>query len=186
MLQAPLCWGPRWCVMYMSLSQAVQLHTRPRLTAITMRLLRRVVSIEVITMKSSIALSLSAAMIIAGCASTLSKLSGPDANLNYAEYAGEPVSSFWMSSVHGWAAVSGTEIFVRSSHDKAYLVTVAGYCPNLQFATTIGFTSAADQVDRFSKVIFGDERCLIQQIRSVDMARLNADRRALRERSSAK
>ena len=141
---------------------------------------------KVSTMKTSIVLSLSAAMTIAGCASTLSKLKGPDANLNYAEYAGEPVSSFWMSNVDGWAAVSDTEIFVRSRQSKAYLVTVAGYCPNLQFATTIGFTSSADQVDRFSKVIFGDERCLIQQIRSVDMVRLNADRKALRERAVAK
>ena len=88
----------------------------------------------------TIVLSLSTAMTIAGCASTLSKLNGPDANLNYAEYAGDPVSSFWMSSVDGWAAVSDTEIFVRSRHSQAYLVTVAGYCPNLQFATTIGFT----------------------------------------------
>lgn len=134
-------------------------------------------------MKPFITAALFTAVLLAGCANTIAKLKGPDANLNYADYAGEPIQSFWMSRVDGWASISDREIVVRSDIKKAYLVKVAGFCPDLKFAATIGITSSADQVDRFSKVVVGHDQCLISEIRPIDMARMNADRKALREQA---
>ena len=119
------------------------------------------------------------AALLAGCASTLAKLSGP--KLNYSEYAGEPVKSFYMSNFDGWSAVSRDQLVVWSGMNKAYLLTVTGYCPDLQFAHAIAVTSTANTVDKFEKVIVGRDRCLISEIRPVDVKQMKEDRKILRE-----
>jgi hypothetical protein len=136
-------------------------------------------------MKTSIASRLSigsilaAAVLLTGCASTLAKMNGP--RLNYAEYAGEPVKSFYMSNFDGWSAVSKDQLVVWSGLNKAYLLTITGYCPDLQFANAIAVTSTGNTVDRFEKVIVGRDRCLINEIRPIDVKQMKADRKILRE-----
>ena len=84
-------------------------------------------------MKTSVLTSLvAAAAMLTGCAS------GP--KLNYNEYAGEPVKSFYMSNFDGWSAVSKDQLVVWAGMNKAYLLNVEGYCPDLQFAHTIAVT----------------------------------------------
>ncbi len=51
-------------------------------------------------MKISLVATVIAAASLAGCASTLAKLNGP--KLDYTEYAGEPVKSFYMNDFDGW------------------------------------------------------------------------------------
>jgi hypothetical protein len=65
--------------------------------------------------------------------------------------------------------------------NKAYLLTVTGYCPDLQFANAIAVTSTGNTVDRFEKVIVGRDRCFINEIRPLDTKQLKADRKLLRE-----
>jgi hypothetical protein len=65
--------------------------------------------------------------------------------------------------------------------NKAYLINVTGYCPDLQFANTIAVTSTGSTVDRFEKVLVGRDRCLINEIRPLDTKQLKADRKLLRE-----
>jgi hypothetical protein len=114
-----------------------------------------------------------AAGLLAGCAT------GP--KLNYAEYAGEPVKSFYLGSLDGWNAVSRDQIVVWSSFNKAYLLKIAGYCPDLEFANAIAITSTGNTVDKFEKVLVGRDRCLINEIRPLDTKQMKADRKLLRE-----
>jgi hypothetical protein len=126
-------------------------------------------------MKTSILTSLAvvAAALLTGCAT------GP--KLNYSEYAGEPVKSFYMSNFDGWSAVSRDQVVVWAGMNKAYLLTVTGYCPDLQFANTIAVTSTANTVDKFEKVIVGRDRCLIREIRPLDVKQMKEDRKIMRE-----
>ena len=114
-----------------------------------------------------------AAVLFAGCAS--------DPKLNYSEYAGEPVQSFYMPELDGWTSVSKDQLVVWTSHNKAYLISVTGYCPDLQFAHAIGVTSTGNSVDKFEKVIVGRDRCLIDTIRPLDVKQMKEDRKLLRE-----
>ena len=125
-------------------------------------------------MKTSVLASLAvAAALLTGCAT------GP--KLNYSEYAGEPVKSFYMSNFDGWSAVSRDQLVVYAGLNKAYLLKVEGYCPDLQFANTIAVTSTANTVDKFEKVIVGRDRCLIREIRPLDVKQMKEDRKIIRE-----
>jgi hypothetical protein len=124
-------------------------------------------------MKKSLFVSALAAATLAGCAT------GP--KLNYAEYAGEPVKSFYIGNFDGWNAISKDQLVVWSSFNKAYLLKIAGYCPDLQFAQAIAITSTGNTVDKFEKVIVGRDRCLINEIRPLDTKQMKADRKLLRE-----
>jgi hypothetical protein len=124
-------------------------------------------------MKKSLFVSALVAASLAGCAT------GPQ--LNYAEYAGEPVKSFYLGNFDGWNAISRDQLVVWSSFNKAYLLKIAGYCPDLQFANAIAITSTGSTVDKFEKVIVGRDRCLINEIRPLDTKQMKEDRKLLRE-----
>ena len=113
------------------------------------------------------------AALFAGCAT------GPQ--LDYTDYAGEPVKSFYMSNFDGWNVVSKDQLVVWSGMNKAYLLKVTGYCPDLQYANAIAVTSTANTVDRFEKVIVGRDRCFINEIRPLDTKQMKEDRKLLRE-----
>jgi hypothetical protein len=130
-------------------------------------------------MKTSLVMIAAAAMVLAGCAS-LKK-----SQLDYHEYTGEPIKSFYMSNFDGWAPVSKDELVVWSGINKAYMLKVTGYCPDLQFAHAIAVTSTANTVDKFEKVIVGRDRCFIQEIRPVDVKQMKADRKLMREQQKA-
>jgi hypothetical protein len=118
-------------------------------------------------------LVIAAAALLAGCAT------GP--KLDYTDYAGEPVKSFYMSNFDGWNVISKDQLVVWSGMNKAYLLKVTGYCPDLQYANAIAVTSTANTVDRFEKVIVGRDRCFINEIRPLDTKQLKEDRKLLRE-----
>ena len=124
-------------------------------------------------MKPMMILSVAATATLAGCAS------GP--KLNYTEYAGEPVKSFYMGNFDGWSAVSKDQLVVHAGLNKSYLLTVTGYCPDLMFANTIAVTSTANTVDKFEKVLVGRDRCLISEIRPIDVKQMKADRKLIRD-----
>jgi hypothetical protein len=115
------------------------------------------------------------------CAAALLTACATGPKLNYSEYAGEPVKSFYMSDFDGWSAVSRDQVVVWAGLNKAYLLSIDGYCPDLQFANTIAVTSTANTVDKFEKVIVGRDRCLIREIRPIDVKQMKEDRKVLRE-----
>jgi len=114
-----------------------------------------------------------AAALLTGCAT------GP--KLNYNEYAGEPVKSFYMSNFDGWSVVSKDQLVVWAGLNKAYLLKIEGYCPDLQFANAIAVTSTGNTVDKFEKVLVGRDRCLINEIRPIDVKQMKADRKIMRD-----
>jgi hypothetical protein len=120
-----------------------------------------------------------AAALLTGCAVLSGCATGP--KLNYSEYAGEPVKSFYMSNFDGWSAVSKDQLVVWAGMNKAYLLKIEGYCPDLQFANAIAVTSTANTVDKFEKVIVGRDRCLINEIRPLDVKQLKEDRKIIRD-----
>ena len=126
-------------------------------------------------MKTSLITTLAAAALLAGCSS------GP--KLKYTEYAGEPVKSFYMGTMDGWSPVSKDQLVVWTGINKAYLLTVTGYCPDLQFVNTVAVTSTASTVDKFEKVIVGRDRCFIKEIRPIDTKQMKEDRKLLREQT---
>ena len=127
-------------------------------------------------MKNSVLASFSAL-----CAAALLTACATGPKLNYSEYAGQPVKSFYMSNFDGWSAVSKDQVVVWAGLNKAYLLSIDGYCPDLQFANTIAVTSTANTVDKFEKVIVGRDRCLIREIRPLDVKQMKEDRKILRD-----
>jgi hypothetical protein len=121
--------------------------------------------------------SLALVLTLTACASTLKK-----DELKYQDYAGEPISSFWMPRQDGWSRVDDTHIVIRTQINKEYLLTITGFCPDLNFAEAIGVTSTGNTVDLFEKVIVGKDKCMIREIRPIDSARMKADRKALAEK----
>ncbi|HEX2584088.1 MAG TPA: DUF6491 family protein [Steroidobacteraceae bacterium] len=122
----------------------------------------------------------SIAFVLAACASLKNK-----DELNYQDYAGAPISSFWMPQLDGWTAVDDKLLVVRTQLNKEYLLKLAGFCPNLRFATAVGVTSSAGTVDRFEKVVVEKDTCMITEIRPIDSARMKADRKALKAKRPA-
>jgi len=124
-------------------------------------------------MKTSLVSTVLAAALLAGCANT--------PKLDYTDYVGEPVKSFYMPNFDGWTPVSKDQLVVWAGINEAYLLTVSGYCPDLKFANTIAVTSTANTVDKFEKVIVGRDQCFIKEIRPVDTKQMKADRKVLLE-----
>ena len=111
--------------------------------------------------------------LLAGCATS--------PKLDYTDYAGEPVKSFYMANFDGWTVLSKDQLVVWTGLNKAYMITVTGYCPDLQFVNAIAVTSTGNTVDKFEKVIVGRDRCFINEIRPLDTKQMKADRKLLRE-----
>jgi uncharacterized protein DUF6491 len=130
-------------------------------------------------MRYSLVATVVAVALLAGCASTLKMFNAP--KLDYREYAGEPVKSFYLNDFDGWSPVSKDQLVVWSGINKAYLLRVTGYCPDLQYANAVAVTSTANTVDKFEKVIVGRDRCLISEIRPIDTQRMKEDRKILNE-----
>jgi uncharacterized protein DUF6491 len=124
-------------------------------------------------MKTPLVATLFAATLLAGCAN--------NPKLDYSDYVGEPVKSFYMPNFDGWTPVSKDQLVVWTGINEAYLLTVTGYCPDLKFANTIAVTSTANTVDKFEKVLVGRDRCFIKEIRPVDTKQMKADRKVLLE-----
>ena len=135
-------------------------------------------------MKTSLVVMVAAAALLAGCASTLKKLAGP--KLDYREYAGEPVKSFYLRPYdQGWSPVSKDQVVVWAGINEAYLIKVSGYCPDLMFANAIAVTNSGGTVDKFEKIIVGRDRCFIEEIRPIDTKQMKEDRKILNEQTKA-
>ncbi len=130
-------------------------------------------------MRYTLVATVVAAALLTGCASTLKLFNAP--KLDYREYAGEPIKSFYMNDFDGWSPVSKDQLVVWSGINKAYLLRVTGYCPDLQYANAVAVTSTANTVDKFEKVIVGRDRCFISEIRPIDTQRMKEDRKILND-----
>ncbi|GLQ99625.1 DUF6491 family protein [Dyella mobilis] len=102
----------------------------------------------------------------------------------YNASAGAPVQSFRLilSGFYSWEPLSDTQLVIYTQPTRAYLLDVWP-CTNLTFASGIGLTSFANQVQVGFDQIFtgrGYVPCRIKQIRPVDLAQLKVEKEAQR------
>jgi hypothetical protein len=73
----------------------------------------------------------------------------------YRAHAGDPVSSFQFSGrLWGWRAVGDGALAVWPRSNQGFLIELAGRCPDLPFAHSIGLTSSVGRVSvGFDRVI---------------------------------
>jgi hypothetical protein len=121
-------------------------------------------------MKTRFAVALLPLLALTACAAFKNRESDAETLARYVDYAGAPIDSFsLLGGVDGWESLGDNRLVVRTGVNKAYLLTVAQPCLNLDFATSIGLTSTGSTVSRgFDSVRFGNERCQITDIRPVD------------------
>lgn len=99
----------------------------------------------------------------------------------YLPYAGPPVERFNFFRLDSWQSVGPLEVIIWSDAFTAYLVRVREPCTGLQFTNRIGVTSTVGTISRLESLVLRDhERCLIDEIRPIDLKQMKADRAAER------
>jgi len=92
----------------------------------------------------------------------------------YAAATGEPVRSFRFLNLYSWEPLGNSQLVVYTRSNEAWLLTVSGPCPDLDFTSVIGLTSNMHEVSTgFDKVLTGRTfACFLSQIRPVYVAKL--------------
>lgn len=116
--------------------------------------------------------------LLAACAGGLARKDDA-AQFRYKDYAGAPVDTVdSMGRVTGWTAVSRNELVIWTGVHEAWLLKVWDTCRDLDFANNIAVSRSGSKITRFDKVLVGDQRCQISEIRPVDVKQMKADRAA--------
>ncbi len=118
------------------------------------------------------------ALLLAGCAGGVDRLTGETPLERYSSYAGTPVDRFTAFNVTGWTALSDSQLVLWTGVNEAWLVTVWNGCRDLQFANRIRVAHTGSSITRFDQIIVGRDRCPISEIRPVDVRQMRADRAA--------
>lgn len=127
-------------------------------------------------MKRILALTLMT-FVATACASGLQRSKGDEVLAQYDGYVGEPIRNFSAMSTRSWQPVSRDQLILWTDMNNAYLITVAGSCPDLQFVNSVSVTSTASTISNFDLVRVGRDRCPIKEIRPIDIRRMKADRK---------
>lgn len=73
-----------------------------------------------------------------------------------------------LGGVRDWQVESSRALLVESANGRWYRATLMGPCPELRFHNALGFvTDSTHQLDRFSSVIAGGERCWFKSFERV-------------------
>ncbi len=114
----------------------------------------------------------------AACAGGLARKDDA-AQFRYQDYAGDPVDTVdTMGRVTGWSSVSRTQLVIWTGLNEAWLLKVWDSCRDLTFADSIAVSRSGSKITKFDKVLVGEERCQISEIRPVDVKQMKADRAA--------
>lgn len=127
--------------------------------------------------------SVAAALVLAACSSVPYAQRAAQRQAAYVAAAGAPVNHFNFFSLYSWEPLGDHQLAVYTHPNRAWLLDVSR-CPNLEFAQTIGLSSAVNQVSvRFDKVFAGGgyPPCWISQIRPIDVAKLRVAQQAQRK-----
>lgn len=131
-------------------------------------------------MNTRLVVALLPLLALTACAAFKNRESDAEQLARYQDYAGEPVDSFSvLGGIDSWQSLGRNRLLVRTGVNKAYLLTVAEPCIDLEFANAIDLTSTGSTVSRgFDSVRVGRERCQITDIRPVDYQAAREARRA--------
>jgi hypothetical protein len=124
-----------------------------------------------------------AAFIISACSGIPRRASDQEDLARYLQYAGEPVDSVsYLGRYDGWRALGRDNLVLFMGPTEAYLLTVAGPCNDLPFATRVAIKSRGPTLSRGDAVIIGrGQRCLITELRPIDYRRMKQDARKASE-----
>lgn len=121
-----------------------------------------------------------AAMMAAACAtgSGLERSKGDQILERYDGYIGEPIRGFTAFRQQSWQPVSRNQLILWTSINDAYLLTIAGSCPDLMFTNAVSVSSTASEISTLEQVIVRGDRCPIQKIQPIDVRQWRKDRDA--------
>lgn len=127
---------------------------------------------------------------LAGCATHPAQRDA-DRRALYGAYAGAPVDGFrYYGSISGWTPLGDEALAVWSRPGEAWLLELAGPCPDLDYARAITLTNTFGKVSaRFDKVLVLDRNaidipCVIRQIRPLDVKAIRQAERDARAQAS--
>jgi hypothetical protein len=88
----------------------------------------------------------------------------------FERYAADPVAEFTMFNLWKWQVVDRDRLVVWSTINDAYLIRVEKSCNNLDWTHGLSLTQRMRQkvAQKFDYVVFGDQRCKIEDIRPID------------------
>jgi len=88
----------------------------------------------------------------------------------YKQYAGAPIDEFPMFRMWKWQVVGPERIVIWSTINDAYLVRVEKPCVRLEWTHAVVVTQKMRQKvsKKFDYVVFGNQRCKIDEILPVD------------------
>jgi len=122
--------------------------------------------------------------LLAACATPAPRGDAPPDE--YLPYAGAPVDEFHFFRLYDWQRAGKDRVVLWTDPGRAYLVTVMPPCIELDFTEYLGVSSTVQTVSRFEALFPGHrDRCPIDEIRPLDIKRLNADRAAARAAAKA-
>ena len=137
-------------------------------------------------MKSSLAILALLATALTACAST--GMSDTDKLALYRSHAGARVDSFhYFGQINGWTSLGDSAIAVWTKPNEAWLLDLAGRCPDIEYTPVIGVTSQFNRVSaKFDKVIARGQRLDgPSRARSAKSARSTSRRSGVRKRPRA-
>ena len=101
---------------------------------------------------------------------------------DYAAYAGEPVKEIKFSQLYNWQRVNDRQLVVWTKPSTAYLLSLRHDCDALSGRVTVEIGGVDGIQGRLQAgmgdVIVGQLRCRVDTIQPLDLARMNADRKA--------
>lgn len=96
--------------------------------------------------------------------------------INYADYAGEPVSQFRYTQLYNWQRSDDRTMVLWTKPSEAYLLTFANDCGEMagKYQIQIGGVASIGGIVRTGDkvVIPGRTSCRIAEIRPIDLVRL--------------
>jgi len=105
---------------------------------------------------------------IAGCSGTPPKERRAQSLAEYQKFADPAVNNFPYFRLESWEVLGRDKLVIWTSARNAYLLTVDGGCPDLEWAQVISLTSNANQISKnFDAVIVRGLKCQIRQIEPI-------------------
>ncbi len=118
------------------------------------------------------------ALLAAACAGGPSLSQGDRVLAKYEPYIGEPIRGFTAFRQDSWQPVSRNQLILWTGINDAYLLTIAGGCPDLMFTNAISVTSTVSEISTLDQVTVQGNRCPIQRIQPIDIRQWRKDRAA--------
>lgn len=120
-----------------------------------------------------------ATLLLSACSGIPQRTTDQEDLDRYLQYAGEPVGSVnYLGRYDSWRPLGRDNLVIWTGVNEAYLLSIAGPCNDLPFATRIAIKTRGPTLGRGDSVIVGrGQRCMITEVRPVDYRKMKQDAR---------